>query len=354
MKRLMTITLTALLCLSMIGTAFAGENVTIEHDLYGKGEIEKFYVIPNVLSKDGEVKVETSYRNAFDVPCFTVGVGTKIDISRLQGSVASKSELRADGVYYTVPDADVDYSKLLVYHGDLDERTFDDNGKPDPEGYVTFSGGSVDMGFPLEDGSYVEFLAEGDYIFSAWPPSAMDERDRGTVLLHVVADGAAPIAPTSVEPKVEAQDVDQLAPPVIIKATEEAVKVTTAPVNGDVIYKFQAGDTFGHLSLNYYGDMKYHQALYAYNKAAINKAGGLRVGLELVIPNSIGNGIIEQPVLNDGEVLYRVQANDTLGTIAYKTYKDSTKYKAIFERNSNILKNANLIYEGQIIVLPKL
>ena len=31
---------------------------------------------------------------------------------------------------------------------------------------------------------------------------------------------------------------------------------------------------------------------------------------------------------------------------------DLMKYKAIFERNADRLVNANIIYEGQVIVLP--
>lgn len=41
-----------------------------------------------------------------------------------------------------------------------------------------------------------------------------------------------------------------------------------------------------------------------------------------------------------------------MSAIAKAVYGDVMKYKAIYERNSDRLKNANTIYVGQIIVLP--
>lgn len=53
-----------------------------------------------------------------------------------------------------------------------------------------------------------------------------------------------------------------------------------------------------------------------------------------------------------GEKLYTVKAGDTLGKTAASQYGKVSEYKAVFERNTDRLKNANTIYAGQVIVLP--
>lgn len=47
-----------------------------------------------------------------------------------------------------------------------------------------------------------------------------------------------------------------------------------------------------------------------------------------------------------------VKKGGTLGKIAAAEYGKAAEYKALFERNADRLKNANAIYEGQVIVLP--
>lgn len=49
-----------------------------------------------------------------------------------------------------------------------------------------------------------------------------------------------------------------------------------------------------------------------------------------------------------------VQSGETLGKIAKQYYGDPMKYKAIFEANSDILKNPDLIYPDQELIIPKL
>ena len=82
--------------------------------------------------------------------------------------------------------------------------------------------------------------------------------------------------------------------------------------------------------------------------------GQLRPGMTLVIPETLG-GVerLSYPVAGEGETLYTVKAGDTLSKIAQSVYGDMWRYQDIFERNSDRLKNANTIYEGQVIVLPQ-
>lgn len=108
------------------------------------------------------------------------------------------------------------------------------------------------------------------------------------------------------------------------------------------------GDTYGAIALNHYGTYGVWKALYKANKGA-----KLTAGVTLTLPEKLGKTAkIANPVAAQGETLYTVKAGDTLGTIAKAHYGSSQKYQAIFQRNTDRLKNANTIYEGQIIVLP--
>ena len=123
---------------------------------------------------------------------------------------------------------------------------------------------------------------------------------------------------------------------------------------GTVTYTVKKGDTLGFITTNYYGSNAQRNALYKANAEAFKATSGKLVeGMTLVIPETLG-GVkrIAAPVLAEGESLYTVQAGDTLSKIAQSVYGDMWQYKAIFERNSDRLKNANTIYEGQVIVLP--
>ncbi|MDY8136260.1 LysM peptidoglycan-binding domain-containing protein [Aquimarina sp. 2201CG5-10] len=58
----------------------------------------------------------------------------------------------------------------------------------------------------------------------------------------------------------------------------------------------------------------------------------------------------------DTSVYHRhvVQSGESLSKIAKHYYGDAMKYKAIFEANTNILKNPDLIHPDQELVIPNL
>ena len=60
--------------------------------------------------------------------------------------------------------------------------------------------------------------------------------------------------------------------------------------------------------------------------------------------------------VSDESVYHRhtVKSGETLGKIARHYYGDPMKYKQIFQANSDILKNPDLIYPNQELVIPKL
>ena len=51
---------------------------------------------------------------------------------------------------------------------------------------------------------------------------------------------------------------------------------------------------------------------------------------------------------------YRVVSGDTLSKIAKQYYGNAMKYPVIFEANREVIKDANLIYPGQVIRVPAL
>ena len=60
--------------------------------------------------------------------------------------------------------------------------------------------------------------------------------------------------------------------------------------------------------------------------------------------------------VSDESVYHRhtLKSDETLGKIAKHYYGDPMKYKQIFQANTNILKNPDLIHPNQELVIPKL
>lgn len=50
---------------------------------------------------------------------------------------------------------------------------------------------------------------------------------------------------------------------------------------------------------------------------------------------------------------YVVQKGDSLSAIAKRLYGDPMAYKRIFEANQGVIKDPNLIYPGQKILIPR-
>lgn len=69
-------------------------------------------------------------------------------------------------------------------------------------------------------------------------------------------------------------------------------------------------------------------------------------------PNDIKANI----TVADTSVYHRhtVKSGETLSKIAKQYYDNASKYNAIFQANTNILKNPDLIHPGQELVIPNL
>lgn len=76
----------------------------------------------------------------------------------------------------------------------------------------------------------------------------------------------------------------------------------------------------------------------------------------LIAGNIMGVGEVKvagAPVVEDGTQYYVIKSGDTLSAIAKQYYGDANKYPAIFEANREVIKDANLIFPGQKIRIPK-
>lgn len=275
--------------------------------------------------KDPDINEWTFGSTPDNIPVYTVPINTSINVGGMCVAEAEKLLLK-DGKLILSKNAD--WGKLV------EDKVVK---LPEDDGGVVF----------FTDDSYVKFLQEGFYTFSVKPFTPM-ETDRGTAVIYVSKDGKTPKPTRTTIPGAPATPT---APPT---TPTEVAPAPVVPI-GTTNYTVKAGDTFGKLSLNYYGSMNYHNELYTANAEAMKKSGGkLFVGQALVLPTSIGKDIamIAPAYANEGETLYTVKSGDTLGLIAQAAYGKMARYKEIFERNSDRIAKANMIYEGQIIVLP--
>jgi len=53
------------------------------------------------------------------------------------------------------------------------------------------------------------------------------------------------------------------------------------------------------------------------------------------------------------KTMYTVKSGDSLSKIAKEVYGDPMKYPVIFEANTPMLKNPDLIYPGQVLYIPQ-
>ena len=132
--------------------------------------------------------------------------------------------------------------------------------------------------------------------------------------------------------------------------TPEQPTEPTTPAIPDVpgSYTVKKGDTWSNICINFYGTNAQR-----YELIKANKNAALKEGAVITLPEKLGKDtLIPAPTAGEGEKLYTVKAGDTLGKIAAAEYGRASEYQAIFERNTDRLKNINTIYEGQVIVLP--
>lgn len=175
---------------------------------------------------------------------------------------------------------------------------------------------------------------------------------RGWVYLPATRTISKPAAPAETEQPAEPpmglggpSENDLMDP---TEPTNPAQPEQPAAPAGAGSYTARKGDTWSSICINFYGSNAQR-----YNLMNANKGVALKEGAVITLPAKLGKDVlIPAPAAGEGEKLYTVVRGDTLGRIAAAEYGKVSEYKAIFERNADRLKNADTIYEGQVIVLP--
>ncbi len=68
--------------------------------------------------------------------------------------------------------------------------------------------------------------------------------------------------------------------------------------------------------------------------------------------NVVGGSSSSAPKAENVDRTYTVVAGDSLSKIAKKLYGDASKWRVIFEANTDIIKNPDLIHPGQKFKIP--
>ena len=85
-----------------------------------------------------------------------------------------------------------------------------------------------------------------------------------------------------------------------------------------------------------------------------NVEGIANVNAEQLVTIDMINEDTEESAERPEEIFYTIQDGDTLWAIASEHYGDGNKYGYIVEANLEVIKNADLIYSGQSIRIPKI
>ena len=318
MKKFASLILALTLCMGLATTAFAAESKTFHSD----------FGYDDTVTIDAVGKYINDISTYYEIPVgavITAHVGANATLCVAEGAYID--DINQTIVHWSYDPA----TKAMV-------RTDDEN----------FYGHNNCATLPAGDYSFTvtQEMADSFAIFKTreisedYHPSvslmAGRHNDYGTaVSVSILFEGSAaaetPTAPT--QPSAPAQPTSPAQPAAPAAAGSYTVK---------------KGDTYGTIALNNYGTYGVWKALYKANKGA-----KLTAGVTLTLPEKLGKvARINAPAAVSGETLYTVKVGDTLGAIAKAHYGSSQKYQAIFQRNTDRLKNANTIYEGQVIVLP--
>lgn len=159
----------------------------------------------------------------------------------------------------------------------------------------------------------------------------------------------------------------------------EGIKISTpmlAP-EGMKVYVTERGDTLESLSDFFYGSSRFWPDLYNLNRERIGKAGRLKKGTVLLVPEKISAPELESaplqapappppappkkrapepkraqaPSTPQRPAFYAVKEGDTLQGIAGKVYGDSRRWKEIYKANSEKVERG-WVNPGDVLIIP--
>lgn len=162
----------------------------------------------------------------------------------------------------------------------------------------------------------------------------------------------------STEP-AQPEQADQPGEPVQPEQSEQPTEPVQPeqPAPEAVTYVVKRGDTLSGIAKAYYGYAAMWKAIYEYNKAVIKNASLIYAGQTILLPNVSMNGSAgaTPPASSEtpaDDTTYTVKSGDSLSSIAETYYGDARLWKTIYEANKSIIKNANVIYPGQVLTIP--
>lgn len=107
-----------------------------------------------------------------------------------------------------------------------------------------------------------------------------------------------------------------------------------------VEYKVRTGDTLMKISFEKFGNIYRWREIYNNNRERIPNFNALKAGTVLTIAG------VEYVVITRNGVPYLIRRGDTLGKISGKVYGETTKWRAIWKNNPELIRDPNKIYAG--------
>lgn len=118
----------------------------------------------------------------------------------------------------------------------------------------------------------------------------------------------------------------------------------TSPQPQPSTYVVQPGDTLSGIAQSELGDANRWPQIWVLNRDQIGDPDLIFAGQVLTLPDPASTDPVPQ--------VHRVVPGDTLSTIARDKLGDASRFPEIFELNRNIINNPNLIFPGQVLLVP--
>jgi len=138
------------------------------------------------------------------------------------------------------------------------------------------------------------------------------------------------------------------------------------------VYTVQADETYWSISKKLYGTVRYFQALAEHNRHRVGDPKHLRPGMKILVPEAElmeqlyakilpggpkpGLGTEPPPeglyFTTNGQPMYRVGQEDTLGSIALKHLGRTTRWVEIYNMNQDVLKTPDRLRIGIVLKMP--
>ncbi len=160
-----------------------------------------------------------------------------------------------------------------------------------------------------------------------------------------------------------AEEADGSTPPALEEVENVLPGRAIEETSSSQTYEVQTGDTLGSIAKKVYGSASQWNRIAEANSQLFpgDNFTMLSLGMILTIPpleeriegNLESDITSTDPLRDQEEQTYTVQANDTLGVIAEKFYGDSRFWRKVYEANQDRLPNPDILETGQILRIRK-